>query len=59
MTEDVDVQAEADEMIEILDGIEKIQKMPDEKFYPINREARRRAERRDRATRKRDPRGQA
>lgn len=29
----------------------------EERFYPINRAARRRAEKRDRATRKRDPRG--
>lgn len=30
---------------------------PLEKFYPVNRAARRKAEKRDRATRKRDPRG--
>lgn len=54
----IDVQKEADELITLLDEFDKVKEMPnvDEKIYFINREARRRAAKRDRATRKRDPR---
>lgn len=56
--QDFDVQKEADELIEILDEMEKIKEMPNppEKFYPINRVARRNADKRNRALKKRKPR---
>lgn len=55
----VDVQKEANELGELLDEMDRVVNLPDpsEQFYPINRAARRKAEKRDRATRKRDPRG--
>lgn len=34
-----------------------VEPVKEEHFYPVNRAARRKAEKRDRATRKRDPRG--
>lgn len=54
------VDTETQELGEILDEYEEIKTMPnlpEEKFYPINRAARRTAEKRDRALRKRDKRG--
>lgn len=58
--EDIDILKEAEDLGEILDEIEKIKEMPNlppEKFYPINRAARRNAEKRDRALKKRKPNG--
>lgn len=60
MTDEIDVQKEAEDLSEILDEFEKVKTMPDaprEQFYPINRAARRTAEKRDRALKKRDKRG--
>lgn len=57
---EVDVQKEAQELGEILDDFEWIKELPDpppEKFYPINRAARRNAEKRNRALVKRKPHG--
>lgn len=54
------VQKEAQELGEILDEFAKIKEMPaapPEQYYPINRAARRDADKRNRAVRKRDPRG--
>lgn len=57
--ENIDVLKEAEELGEILDEFEKIKELPDppSKFYPINRAARRAAEKRDRALKKRKPHG--
>lgn len=57
---EIDVQKEAQELGEILDEFEKVKELPDppaEKFYPVNREARRTSEKRNRALMKRKPRG--
>lgn len=51
----------AEELNELLSELKKVQELPnhdpDEKFYPVNRAARRKAEKRNRALQKRDPRG--
>lgn len=57
---EIDVQKEAEELGEILDEFEVIKELPDvppEKFYSVNRAARRGAEKRNRALMKRKPRG--
>lgn len=57
---EVDVQKEAYELGEILDEFEVVKNLPDappEKFYPVNRAARRTAEKRNRALMKRKPHG--
>lgn len=54
------VAAQAQELGELIDVMEEIKTMPaapPEKFYPINRAARRENERRNRALKKRKPRG--
>lgn len=54
------IPAETQELSENLDEFEKIKEMPDpapEKFYPINRAARRDHEKRNRALKKRKPNG--
>jgi hypothetical protein len=56
----IDVQKEAQELGEILDEFERVKELPDaepEKFYPVNRTARRNAEKRNRALKKRKPSG--
>ena len=58
--ENIDVLKEAEELGEILDEFEKVKTMPNlppERFYPINRTARRNAEKRDRTLKKRKPNG--
>lgn len=57
---EVNVQKEAQELGEILDEFEKVKELPNlkpEQFYPINRVARRNAEKRNRALVKRKPNG--
>lgn len=58
--EGVNLDQEVREIVELLDEFEQVKEMPDpppEKFYPINRAARRDAERRNRALKKRRPNG--
>lgn len=48
---------EVEGMVELLDEFEAVKELPavEEKFYPINRAARRNAEKRNRALKKRKP----
>lgn len=51
---------EVRELGDLIDELEKVKEMPntpDEKFFPINRAARRNAEKRNRALKKRKPNG--
>lgn len=58
MSDEVDVQKEAEELEAVLEQIKTIKEMPNEgNFYPVNRVARRNAAKRDRALKKRDKRG--
>lgn len=56
---EMNVQEEAQELGTLLDEFERVVNLPDpeEKFYPVNRAARRTAEKRNRALMKRKPRG--
>lgn len=56
----VDIQKETEEIGELLEDIGTVVDMTDpseERFYPINRAARRKQMKRDRALQKRNPRG--